>query len=130
MYTASILWPLSYPQQIPTDVHIPNSCRYTASILWLLLYLGVQGKLRDAVSAENLQGVARPVVVCIILIMSSVGTVTGFFLKYLDSVRKAIRSRAQTEGGPPQLTRSLLPLPLTSGTEGVWDTQRTADASS
>ena len=63
---------------------------YTASILWLLLYLGVQGKLRDAVSAENLQGVARPVVVCIILIMSSVGTVTGFFLKYLDSVRKAV----------------------------------------
>ena len=32
----------------------------------------------------------RPVVVCIILIMSSVGTVTGFFLQYLDSVRKAV----------------------------------------
>ena len=70
MYTASILWLLSYPQQIPTEVHIPHSYRYTASILWLLMYLGVQGKLRDAVSAENLQGVARPVVVCIILIMS------------------------------------------------------------
>ena len=75
-------------QKVSTNLQ--NAFMYTASILWLLLYLGVQGKLRDAVSAENLQGVARPVVVCIILIMSSVGTVTGFFLKYLDSVRKAV----------------------------------------
>ena len=114
MYTASILWLLSYPQQIPTDVHIPNSYRYTASILWLLLYLGVQGKLRDAVSAENLQGVARPVVVCIILIMSSVGTVTGFFLKYLDSVRKASGTHRGRQPPPPNRA----PPPATAGTEG------------
>ena len=55
-------------QKVSTNLQ--NAFMYTASILWLLLYLGVQGKLRDAVSAENLQGVARPVVVCIILIMS------------------------------------------------------------
>ena len=52
------------------STNLQNAFMYTASILWLLLYLGVQGKLRDAVSAENLQGVVRPVVVCIILIMS------------------------------------------------------------
>ena len=55
-------------QKVSTNLQ--NAFMYTASILWLLLYLGVQGKLRDAVSAENLQGVVRPVVVCIILIMS------------------------------------------------------------
>ena len=55
-------------QKVSTNLQ--NAFMYVASILWLLLYLGVQGKLRDAVSAENLQGVVRPVVVCIILIMS------------------------------------------------------------
>ena len=109
MYTASILWLLSYPQQIPTDVHIGDV--YTASILWLLLYLGVQGKLRDAVSAENLQGVARrPVVVCIILIMSSVGT--GFFLASTRTTRGRYRHRRAR-------ALPLLPAPRTPAAAGA-----------
>ena len=44
-------------QKVSTNLQ--NAFMYTASILWLLLYLGVQGKLRDAVSAENLQVTRR-----------------------------------------------------------------------
>ena len=41
-------------------------------------------------SAENLSTVASPMVLTIVAIMSSVGLVTGFFLRHLDSVLKAI----------------------------------------
>ena len=52
----------------------------------------MQGRLGEAASAENLAAVCSPTVLCIVAIMSSVGLVTGFFLRHLDSVLKAVAS--------------------------------------
>lgn len=51
-----------------------------------------QGKLDEAARAENLRAICSPTLLAVIAIMSSVGLVTGFFLKYLDSVLKSIAS--------------------------------------
>lgn len=72
--------------------NIQNLFMYLQSVIFNLIALVVQGKLSDAIAPENIAAVLSPQVLPIIAIMSVVGIVTGFFLKHLDSVLKAIAS--------------------------------------
>jgi UDP-sugar transporter A1/2/3 len=72
--------------------NLQNAYMYLSSVLWNVLFLAWQGRMGEALAAENLAAVFSPVVLTIIAIMSSVGLVTGFFLKHLDSVLKSIAS--------------------------------------
>jgi len=74
------------------STNLQNGFMYLNSIIFnggLLLW---QGRLGEATSAENLATLLSPRLLWIIGIMSTVGMVTGFFLKHLDSVLKAIAS--------------------------------------
>jgi len=70
--------------------NLQNCFMYFQSIICNVGFLQVQGTLGEAVSFDNASAVFTPAVLSIILIMSSVGVVTGFFLKHLDSVLKSI----------------------------------------
>lgn len=70
--------------------NLQNAMMYFQSMLFNIGYIFVNGKLGVALSLENAAGIFTPNVLAIIVIMSSVGLVTGFFLKHLDSVVKAI----------------------------------------
>lgn len=72
--------------------NLQNAFMYCQSILVNGVILIWEGKAGDAVSAENRAAIASFKVFAIISIMSSVGLVTGFFLKHLDSVLKAVAS--------------------------------------
>lgn len=72
--------------------NLQNAFMYFQSVVCNVGILLVQGSLGEAVSWNNASAVFTPVVLSIIVIMSSVGLVTGFFLKHLDSVRKTIAS--------------------------------------
>jgi UDP-sugar transporter A1/2/3 len=75
--------------------NLQNAFLYTHSIGWNALFLVAQGRLGEALSLRNLSVVSSPTVLAIMAIMSSVGIVTGFFLKHLDSVLKAIASATE-----------------------------------
>ena len=72
--------------------NLQNSFMYLQSVVWNGLFLAVQGRLGEAFASDNLSVVMSPAVLAIIAIMSSVGLVTGFFLRHLDSVLKSIAS--------------------------------------
>ncbi|CAE7242638.1 senju [Symbiodinium pilosum] len=72
--------------------NLQNAFMYFQSILVNGILLMWQGEVSSAISAENVSAICTPRVVLIIGIMSSVGLVTGFFLKHLDSVLKAVAS--------------------------------------
>ncbi len=76
--------------RVPTNLQ--NAYMYFNSIVVNVVILAASGQLREAVSAENLATVLSARLVAVILIMSTVGIVTGFFLRHLDSVLKAIAS--------------------------------------
>eukprot|EP00439_Symbiodinium_sp_Y106_P019257 s6301_g2.t1 len=75
---------------VPTNLQ--NAFMYFQSILVNGILLVWEGKVAEAISPENVAAVLTPRVILIIGIMSSVGLVTGFFLKHLDSVLKAVAS--------------------------------------
>mmetsp|Transcript_679 Transcript_679/g.2041 ORF Transcript_679/g.2041 Transcript_679/m.2041 type:complete len:369 (+) Transcript_679:54-1160(+) len=75
---------------VPTNLQ--NVYMYLNSVLFNILVLVLQGKLGEALALDNLRTVSTPPILAIILIMSSVGVVTGFFLRHLDSVLKAVAS--------------------------------------
>ena len=77
---------------ILVTTNLQNAYMYLMSVFWNLLVLTYQGRLGEAVSHENLIVLCSPIVLSIIAIMSTVGLVTGFFLKHLDSVLKAVAS--------------------------------------
>lgn len=70
--------------------NLQNAFMYFQSMLANIIVLLVQGTLADAVSMSNAAAIFTPSVLCIIAMMASAGLVTGFFLKHLDSVVKAI----------------------------------------
>lgn len=72
--------------------NLQNAFMYLQSVVWNGIFLAYQGRLGEAFAGENLAAVCSPTVVAIIAIMSSVGLVTGFFLKHLDSVLKSVAS--------------------------------------
>jgi len=65
---------------------------YLNSILWNVIVLVVNGRLGEAVALDNLSVVCSPTILALVAIMSSVGLVTGYFLKVLDSVLKSVAS--------------------------------------
>lgn len=75
--------------------NLQNAYMYFSSIVWNAAFLLAQGRLGEAVSPSNLSAVFTPTVLCIVLIMSTVGLVTGFFLKHLDSVLKSIAAATE-----------------------------------
>ena len=72
--------------------NLQNAYMYFQSVAWNGVFLLAQGRLGEALAADNMAAVFSPTVLAIIGIMSSVGLVTGFFLKHLDSVLKSIAS--------------------------------------
>lgn len=72
--------------------NLQNAFMYMQSILVNLVVLIWEGKAGEALSSTNLEAIASIKVLFIIGIMSTVGLVTGFFLKHLDSVLKAVAS--------------------------------------
>ena len=77
---------------LKVTTNLQNGFMYLQSVLWNASILAYQGKLGEAFAQENLRAVCSPSVLAIIAIMSSVGLVTGFFLKHLDSVLKSVAS--------------------------------------
>ena len=51
--------------------------------------------MQEAVHPDNLRTVCSPTVLAIVAIMASVGMVTGYFLKVLDSVLKSVASAVE-----------------------------------
>ena len=74
------------------STNLQNGYMYLNSAVWNVAVLAYQGRLAEAASAPNLAAVCSPIVLSIVAIMSSVGLVTGFFLRHLDSVLKAVAS--------------------------------------
>lgn len=72
--------------------NLQNTLMYLASMVCNVGYMVVDGTLAGAMSLDNAAAICQPSVIGCIAIMSSVGIVTGFFLKHLDSVLKAIAS--------------------------------------
>eukprot|EP00933_Yihiella_yeosuensis_P082957 TRINITY_DN97004_c0_g1_i1.p1 TRINITY_DN97004_c0_g1~~TRINITY_DN97004_c0_g1_i1.p1 ORF type:complete len:354 (-),score=50.93 TRINITY_DN97004_c0_g1_i1:211-1272(-) len=70
--------------------NVQNMFMYIQSVFWNAIFLMIDGKLGEAISPSNMSAVFSIRVLAIMAIMSSVGIVTGFFLKHLDSVLKAI----------------------------------------
>lgn len=72
--------------------NLQNAFMYIQSIVVNFVVLIWEGKASEAISPQNLEAIASLKVLAIIAIMSTVGLVTGFFLKHLDSVLKAVAS--------------------------------------
>ncbi|KAL1523042.1 hypothetical protein AB1Y20_018003 [Prymnesium parvum] len=80
------------PAGVKVTTNLQNAFMYCNSILWNGAFLAAKGTLEQALSPSNWAAICTPLVLSIIAIMSTVGLVTGFFLKHLDSVLKAIAS--------------------------------------
>jgi len=80
------------PAGVKVTTNLQNAFMYLNSIVWNGIFLAAKGTLDEALSPANWEAICTPVVLSVIGIMSSVGLVTGFFLKHLDSVLKAIAS--------------------------------------
>ncbi|OQR91321.1 Drug/Metabolite Transporter (DMT) Superfamily [Achlya hypogyna] len=77
------------------SIHFQNTVMYLDSIVFVMvcLALGITGvSFSTAVAPANLRVLLQWPVLMMVLIMSFIGVVTSLFLKYLDSVRKAIAS--------------------------------------
>lgn len=70
--------------------NLQNAYMYFHSVLLNIILLIFNGTFWEAASPSNMATVFSPTLLAIIVIMASVGTVTGFFLKHLDSVRKTV----------------------------------------
>jgi drug/metabolite transporter (DMT)-like permease len=75
--------------------NLQNAYMYLHSIVWNGAFLMAQGRLSEAVAHENLAAICTPTILAIMAIMSSVGLVTGYFLKHLDSVLKNIAAATE-----------------------------------
>jgi drug/metabolite transporter (DMT)-like permease len=75
--------------------NLQNAFMYFNSVLLNAAFLLWQGRFGEAVSAPNIAAICSPTLLGVMLIMSSVGMVTGFFLKHLDSVLKAVASASE-----------------------------------
>ena len=75
---------------VPTNLQ--NAYMYADSIACNILLLLWQGKFGEAVASSNVAVILAPHLLLVVGIMSTVGLVTGFFLRHLDTVRKAIAS--------------------------------------
>jgi len=78
--------------QAKVGANLQNAYMYLNSILWNVIVLVVNGRLGEAVALDNLSVVCSPTILALVAIMSSVGLVTGYFLKVLDSVLKSVAS--------------------------------------
>jgi len=74
------------------STHLQNAYMYLNSIACNLGVLVLRGTLRQALEPANLSVICSPTILALVAVMSSVGLVTGFFLKVLDSVLKSIAS--------------------------------------
>jgi len=74
------------------STNLQNAYMYFNSILCNFAVLVYNGTVHEAVDPANIAALCTPTLFTIIAIMSSVGMVTGFFLKHLDSVLKSIAS--------------------------------------
>jgi len=109
---------------ILVTTNLQNGYMYFNSVVWNVAVLIAQGRLGEAMSSDNLVAVLSPTILAIVAIMSSVGLVTGFFLKHLDSVLKAVASALEVVltmlasyafFGIPLDARSLLAASLVGG---------------
>mmetsp|Transcript_8569 Transcript_8569/g.9509 ORF Transcript_8569/g.9509 Transcript_8569/m.9509 type:complete len:447 (-) Transcript_8569:51-1391(-) len=105
-------------KQTTIPLHLQNLFMYVNSVLALLFVLSTslteQHTLRQALSWEAIHNILfQPQILSMVIIMSFVGLVTSVFLKYLDSVRKAIASALELVV-LPLLTAFLFPkIPIT-----------------
>jgi len=81
--------------QAKVGANLQNAYMYLNSILWNVIVLVVNGRLGEAVALDNLSVVCSPTILALVAIMSSVGLVTGYFLKVLDSVLKSVASAVE-----------------------------------
>uniref|UniRef100_A0A7S4FQ23 Uncharacterized protein n=1 Tax=Eutreptiella gymnastica TaxID=73025 RepID=A0A7S4FQ23_9EUGL len=79
-------------KQPQISVNLQNVFMYLHSIVANAVVLAFKGELTTALHAENLWPILSPYVFPIGLIMATIGIVTSWFLKYLDSIRKTIAS--------------------------------------
>lgn len=77
------------------STNLQNAFMYSQSVVVNAFILLWQGQLGEAFSANNLSAILSIRVLAIICIMSSVGLITGFFLKHLDSVLKSIAAAVE-----------------------------------
>ncbi|EOD21845.1 hypothetical protein EMIHUDRAFT_240876 [Emiliania huxleyi CCMP1516] len=116
---------------------------YAASVLCNLLVLLFEGRLGEAVARDNLSALCTPTLLAVVAIMSSVGgvmatppatpgafaeplwsalpqvgVVTGFFLRHLDSVLKAVASALEVVFSM-LLSSLLFAVPLTPQAAGA-----------
>jgi len=126
---------------VPT--HLQNAYMYAASVLCNLLVLLFEGRLGEAVARDNLSALCTPTLLAVVAIMSSVGgvmalppatpgalaeplrsalpqvgVVTGFFLRHLDSVLKAVASALEVVFSM-LLSSLLFAVPLTPQAAGA-----------
>ena len=73
-------------------VSLQNAALYVWTIACNACWMWYRGTLGDASRASNLRVLASPMVFTVILISSTGGIVTGYFLKHLDSIRRTIAS--------------------------------------
>eukprot|EP00438_Fugacium_kawagutii_P004061 Skav200552 [mRNA] locus=scaffold2256:25017:27325:+ [translate_table: standard] len=85
--------------------NLQNAFMYMQSIVVNFVVLLWEGQASEAISSQNLQAIASLKVLSIIVIMSTVGLVTGFFLKHLDSVLKAVAAALEAHGIPWDFNR-------------------------
>jgi len=77
------------------STNLQNAYMYASSVAWNAVFLLLRGTLHEALAPENLRTIFSPTLLSVMMIMSSVGMVTGFFLKHLDSVLKAIAAACE-----------------------------------
>jgi integrin beta 8 len=74
------------------NIYIQNVFMYIDSIICNTLILVVQGNLLSAFAIENLKEILRPSVLIIMINNCSIGIITSFFLKYMNSILKTFAS--------------------------------------
>lgn len=74
------------------NIYVQNVFMYLDSILCNGLLLLMQGNITSAFNAENLSEIFKPNVIVIAIINCTIGIVTSFFLKYLNSILKTFAS--------------------------------------
>jgi len=82
-------------KQKKVSLNLQNIIMYLDSIfcVTICLMLGLSGQsFTEAINPTNVKVLFTPYVLPMVVIMSCIGVVTSMFLKYLDSVRKAIAS--------------------------------------
>ena len=67
-----------------------NLFLYIDSVIINILFLTYQGTIREAFSIGNIATLFSPVIITVVISASTVGIVTGYFIRYLGNIMKAI----------------------------------------